>query len=66
MYLYDRSPAFVRTCADAGCLPDQVADLTPEQVLGLSQKVAVMVTPAEKGEPQLLRLDTPRWCFKQR
>lgn len=66
VYCYDRSPAFLAQIREFGLENDAIVELTAGQVVELSQRVAVMVTPAPPGDVQLLRVDTPRWCFKQR
>lgn len=66
VHFYDRSNEFIAQCAALGLYQDTVVELTPEQVLNASQKIAVMLRPAKGDEPQLLCVDTPRWSFKQR
>jgi hypothetical protein len=64
IYCYDGSKEFLDLCKELGVENGSTVELTPEQVLDLSHKVAIMITP--NRDIQVLRLDSPRWRFQPR
>jgi len=62
VYCHEGSNEFLSLCKEFGVEHETFVELTPEQVLSISEKIAVMVLPAIDGI-QGLRLDTPSRYF---